>query len=318
MTIILSLGNIDQVIQISDRRLSSNGRLIEDESNKAGILFCPNARLAFGYTGLARYGTFKTFDWLLTALHEAGPPDFIAHSILERVRLNATRTFQEHPVLRSAPRSAKKISILFSGYIYGNGAPQQGYALISNYVNIDTGYQFDVTQDEFISRYFSANDFAANPTLIQRIGNWNGITELDMYRLRQVLNERKPPQAILNIAIDFIKNLADRQKSEKYIGKQLTSICIDPNPGKPVKTNYHTSVIRRESYMPAQISLFPDNHCTISNISIKPVDDDTLPISVPKVNKNAPCPCGSKIRYKNCHGKLKIDKEQSVNLLGSS
>lgn len=268
-------------------------------------MLCVNARLAFGYTGLARYGSFKTIDWLLTALHESGPPDFIAHSVLERLRENASRTLRQHSALQHAPRFAKKLSIMFSGYIYGNGRPQQGYALISNYVNLDTGHQFDTTQDEFMSRYFSAIDVASNPTLIERIGNWHGITERDIYQFRQVLNERKPRQAILDVAVDFIRNLADRPGSKKCIGKQLTSICISPNLQDPVETNYHTSVVRRGTYMPAQVFLHPNNHCIISNISIEPGDEATPPISVPKTNKNAPCPCGSKIRFRNCHGKRK-------------
>lgn len=51
MTLILSLGNLDHIVQISDRRLTINGKLVEDESNKCGVLFCLNARMGFGYTG---------------------------------------------------------------------------------------------------------------------------------------------------------------------------------------------------------------------------------------------------------------------------
>lgn len=60
MTLILGLGNREQFIQISDRRLTSNGLPQDDESNKAGMLICANGRLAFGFTGLGRAGTFET------------------------------------------------------------------------------------------------------------------------------------------------------------------------------------------------------------------------------------------------------------------
>lgn len=307
MTIILALGNDDQLIQISDRRLSSNGRMLDDESNKVGVMTCINARVAFGYTGIARYHSFRTIDWLLTALSEAGPPDYLAHSILERLKENATHTFQEHPALRLAPRSVKKLSILFSGYIYGNGGPQLGYAVISNYTDLDTGHQFDTTQDNFTARFFSSIDVIANPTLIQRVGNWHGISEQNMYQLRQILNERKPRKAILDVAIDFLRELSDRPESANSIGKQLTSISINPNLHEPVCTDYHSNVVMRGSYMPASVVLLPHQSFTISNISISPVEDDTPPMSVPKVNKNAPCPCGSRVRYKNCHGKITIN-----------
>jgi hypothetical protein len=76
MTLIVSLANKDFVVQISDRRLSSNGRLIDDESNKCGVVFCLNARMAFGYTGLARYKNFSTATWLLSVLHDSATPDY--------------------------------------------------------------------------------------------------------------------------------------------------------------------------------------------------------------------------------------------------
>ncbi len=74
----------EQVIQISDRRLSADGRLVEDESAKAGVLTCSNARLAFGFTGLARMGHFSTRDWLLDALYDCGPPGYDALGIAPR------------------------------------------------------------------------------------------------------------------------------------------------------------------------------------------------------------------------------------------
>ena len=64
MTLIVALGNTEQVIQISDRRLTCDGKLIDDESNKCGVLFCLNARMAFGFTGLARWKNFETTKWL--------------------------------------------------------------------------------------------------------------------------------------------------------------------------------------------------------------------------------------------------------------
>ena len=120
MTLILALGNSDQFVQLSDRRLSWNGSLIDDESSKAGYLSCPNARLAFGFTGLARLDSFRTRDWLLDALLECGPPDYDARGVLQRLCVRATETFRFHPVLRSSPRQHRRLSIIFSGYLnYG-------------------------------------------------------------------------------------------------------------------------------------------------------------------------------------------------------
>ena len=309
MTMILALGNRDQVIQISDRRLSSTGRPIEDESNKVGIMFCLNARLAFGFTGLATYRGFKTIDWLLKALVDSGPPTFTAYDIIERLRENATRTFLEHPHLKIAPNNSKKLSIMFSGYVYGNGKPMQGNAVLSNYVNLNTYHQYDITQDQFRVKYFTEIDAVQNPTFIQRIGNWHGITDNDLYMLRQVLVERKPRSAIVDIGISFMRGLANRDESAKTIGKQLTSIYIPPNLKEPPITQYHSNIVVRESFMPAQVFLLPDRHGVISEVKIEPVEDSTPPLSIPKVSKNTPCPCGSGLRYKKCHGKWNKTKK---------
>ena len=59
MTLILGLANQQQVILISDRRLSCNGKVVEDESNKAATFNLQDARLAVAFTGLASAGTFS-------------------------------------------------------------------------------------------------------------------------------------------------------------------------------------------------------------------------------------------------------------------
>jgi hypothetical protein len=48
MTLIVGLMSRDYAVQVSDRRLSSDGAPVDDESNKAVILTCANARLIVG------------------------------------------------------------------------------------------------------------------------------------------------------------------------------------------------------------------------------------------------------------------------------
>ena len=115
MTFILALGNREQFIQVSDRRLSWNGKLVDDESNKAGILLCKDARQVFGFTGLAKYGKFDTRHWLLNALYECCPPDYRINQIMLRLRERATRDFQFLPALKGLDPRRKRLSIMFSG-----------------------------------------------------------------------------------------------------------------------------------------------------------------------------------------------------------
>ncbi len=304
MTLILALGNKEHVAQISDRRLSSDGRLIDDESNKCGVVFCLNARMAFGYTGLARWQTFSTPKWLLKALHDSASPEFTIGEVLERLKTNATETFKNDPALKQVPKEHKRLAVMFSGYINFDGEVKQGCAILSNYHNFENNTSRAWAADEFSIHYSSARKDVPNPTLVQRIGNWHAMTDKDIDAMRELLSQKKPSQAIVGKAIEIIRDIADRPKSSGTIGKQLTSIVVPKDPNLGVSSNYSTDYAKPETYMPALVYLLPDLHMTVDNIFVEPVDDDTPPISVPKVHKNAPCPCGSNKKYKHCHGRV--------------
>lgn len=303
MTLILATGNNDHVVQISDRRLSCNGKLVDDESNKCGVLVCLNARMTFGYTGLAKWNSFSTIDWLLKSLHDAGAPDFTIGEILERLKISATETFKKDYRLQSISSKNKKLAVMFSGYINLNGAIKQGCAILSNFHDFANNNVFDDAQEEFSINYTSANESAKNPTLVQRVGNWVAMKDSEVDALRVLLSDRKPIAAVVGKASKIVRDMADRPKSCGTIGKQLTTIVIPSNPNLPIASNYSTNHVKLETYMPAMVYLLPDQQMTVANISIRPVESDTLPISIPKVGRNTPCPCGSKIKYQYCHGK---------------
>jgi hypothetical protein len=121
--------------------------------------------------------------------------------------------------------------------------------------------------------------------------------------MRDLLVENKPSEAIVGKGLWLMRDIADRPKSAGTIGKQLTSIVIPKDFSKPIESSYSSDVVKFETYMPAMVYLLPDQHATITNISVIPVEKDTLPLSVPKIRRNAPCPCGSKKKYKFYHGK---------------
>ncbi len=303
MTLIVSLANKDYVVQVSDRRLSSNGRLIDDESNKCGVLFCLNARMVFGYTGLARYGAFSTDKWLLKALHESANPSYTIVEILEKLKDKATETFNNHQALRGLSNNQKSLAVMFTGFINIDGTLKPGCAILSNYHNFSNNTRFDKAADEFAINYSSANKEVVNPTLVQRVGNWHAMSEKDIEELRELLLQGVPGKALVGKTLEVVRDIADRPRSSGTIGKQLTSIYLPQEPNLGVESSYSTDVVKPETYMPALVYLLPDQHMTVDNISVRPVEDDTPPISVPKARRNAPCPCGSNKKYKYCHGK---------------
>jgi hypothetical protein len=303
MTMILTMGNVDQVIQFSDRRLSRGTVIDTDEANKCGTLICPNARLAFGFTGLAKFQEFSTLDWVTKALHECGAPTYDAQGIIERFTSRLSEEFSTNRALKRLPSDQKKLSLMFSGYVYNQRGCNPVYAIVSNYVNLDNNWAYPTSQGAFSVRFFSSSDSVSSPSFIQRIGNWAAIHPREIAALQETISKKPHRDQLLNLGTSFVRDLSVRKASGVTIGKQISTICIPSDLTKPIESNYHSAVVSRGVYMPAQVVAFPDAGFAISNLSISPVEADTPPMAVPQVSKNAPCPCGSKIRYKNCHGK---------------
>ena len=59
MTLLVTVYGHDYVTLLSDRRVSSNGIPVDDESNKAISLILEDAKLACAFTGIARSGALK-------------------------------------------------------------------------------------------------------------------------------------------------------------------------------------------------------------------------------------------------------------------
>jgi hypothetical protein len=304
MTLILTLGNADQVIQISDRRLSWNGNLVDDESSKAGLLRCPNARLAFGFTGLTRYGAFNTRAWLLETLAGSGPPDYWATNILDRLRLRATETFRAHPDLVNSPSTERRLSILFSGYLDQLQPPLLGYALLTNYQNYETGKDDLEAWDQFATYYWEEpRPLAVEITMVQRIGTWRAMKRGDEVELRNLLGARKPADAIVGKAVELIHKMAARPIAANAIGKQLSVLILSRDHPQQVESRYYTSVNQNISYMHDQVLLYPAGSFLSRDMSIRKVGGSEAPFIVPKVGRNDRCPCKSGKKYKNCHGR---------------
>jgi hypothetical protein len=305
MTLIITLGNRDQVMQISDRRLTINHKLKEDESNKAGTLFCADARLIYGFTGLARISDFETKSWLIQALTQCAPPDFMAYKILERLKERAKQDFQDLPALRHLNNTNKNLTVMFSGYRYHVDPPLALYAILTNcmgsiisFPNLGNFRTFYWSERRPINEEF---------TLVQRVGFWAAMHEQEVDSLRALLKARKPASAIMGKAVEVMHTIADRRESKNTIGKKLTTIILPRDPAAIVKSDYYSNVVCYKSYIPDIIfAQGPKSLSAVSGISVQPVDpSNTPPISVPKVRPNEPCPCGSGKKYKKCHSTKK-------------
>jgi hypothetical protein len=297
MTFVLALANNDYVVQVSDRRLTCNGVLTDDESNKAGFLVCDDARLVFAFSGLAEHGQFKTRRWILETLLEVAPPDHSAREILERFTLRATDFFRTSQLLGNVPRCHKRLSIMFTGF---SNDGRTLNCIVTNFQDPDSGVDLPLASDTF-SLYpkVSKRLGALKHSFMQRIGAWRAMTANDERVLREFLLDGKPREAIMNKAVELIRAMADRPAACGTIGKQINSVCLTKSLG-PI-SGYHTDRPTDSIYLIDQVDLrkvstplaISDLHFQVSG----PV------VAVPKVGRNRPCPCGSMKKYKHCHGR---------------
>lgn len=303
VTLVLAVANRDYVIQLADRRLTADGGAVEEEAGKCGSLLCDDARLLFGFTGVARAGSFETQRWILDLLYACGAPDYAVYSMLQRFRDRATEDFRSLAPVKGLPPDARRLAILFTGYLHTHEPPVIGSALISNYLNAVTDELSPVAFDEFQSFYTSEKEPGAHySTYVQRIGAHHAMAQADVDALRVTLRERKPADAIIGKATEMLLAMADRPGSGGTIGKQISWLKLLPDAGTPVRSGYYSNIPTRVVYMPSSVIAQSSCQVEFDGGVLCPEDADGPPVAVPKVARRAPCPCGSGKRYKNCHG----------------
>jgi hypothetical protein len=299
MTIVLTLANADQLIQVSDRRLSIDGHLVDDDAFKGGVLICANARFAFGFAGLAKCGTFNTDFWLLENLTKLGQPDFDAKSILDRLTEKATLDFSSLPSIANVSAKDKRLSVMFSGYLYHHSPPMAAYAIMTNFQNFNTFNDDANARDSFKCTYWNEKSpRQENSTFIQRIGVWPAMFTNDETSLRILLSERKPAKAIVDKTVEIIRNMADRPQAGGTIGKQLSSVILPRDFNTVPTTEYHSMYTKSVMYPTPMAVSTKEMQLAMA----RPEINSDSPIVFPKVGRNAPCPCGSGRKYKHCHG----------------
>lgn len=307
MTLIIGAANHDYVIHIADRRMTGpGGQVFDDESNKSIILRCANARFAIGFSGLAGTIGFNTRRWLLSALDAASLPDRTAQKLFERLTERATKQFQNLPV----SNEHKRLSIMGLGYLDHHDPPLVGLVLITNWHDLDTGERSDIAWDEF--RCFFRQD--ARPqdervALTYQIGTLPPFSRGDADKIKSLLEDRKPASAVVGKLVEFLRGCAGSPCGGSVIGKQLMSIMIPGDRSQSIACNYHSSCVKDETFMPDQVLVVSEKlHLSVVDISVRPVDRGTNPISIPHLKQSQPCWCRSGKKFKHCHGKKSIKR----------
>jgi len=307
MTIIISAGNNEQVIQFSDRRLSSAGVVVDDSSNKATAFTCADGRFAVGYTGLARSGNFGLQEWLVDALGRCASPDFTAFGTTDRLGAELTRLFRTHPAIRTLPAPTRRLTIMLSGYLTLPSGPRIANFLISNFQDFIAGTDSQAAGPEFlIFDEIQRDETTKAPTCIQRVGAWKAMTEGDEVVFRRLLEKPAPLANIIDAGVGIVRRLSDSAKTANTVGKEVAVTIIPSDASKEISTRIHIDSGRDEIRLVDMVSALPEQAGTISvrNIEISVNEPDPARVAFqPKQGRNERCSCKSGKKFKLCHGR---------------
>ncbi len=300
MTLIIGAVNRRHAVLVSDRRLSFDGQILEDESNKAATLVCRDARLAIAFTGLARFGSFSTRQWLLEALSEAAEPDCKVGPMLDRLAKLATTTFARFSI------PSRFLTVFCAGYIYDDAGPRGLMALVSNFESWERPPFTKLATEFTVSWIREKRPSEETIAVVRAVGMESVVRDEDFDAIHTLLKNDKPARAAVGKAVEVIRAAADRPASRNTIGRQCTSIVLPSDPGSEVLSEYHSAV---RSYVRHGVShvearggphgiFMIDGH--ESGFS---VNDAPQVVAGPKLGRNQPCWCGSGEKFKRCHGR---------------
>jgi hypothetical protein len=278
------MANANYSILLADRRISRNGKLVDDEFNKLCILFCEDARLALAYSGPATSSAasvvWNTSDWLLETLFDIGKRIGTIADILVELTSRANAYISKINV------PDRRLSILISGFVYWGSVPKASAYVLSNHEHgQDAGSNFTI-------RAISLVDSA----VVEATGRASAVSGGTVASLRNLLSSNLSPSCVLRYAVKHLRLASSGPLAGGTIGKQCNSAIIYAEPDSLVTTTYHSNVNANRAYG-ANIVVTGDSavrgyelfsSCVITGGDIK---------------KRDLCWCGSGKVYKHCHMK---------------
>ena len=275
MTILFALANDDYSILLADRRITIDGNSVEDEFNKVCVLFCDDARVAIGFTGLATYLGFNTSDWLVSTLAEIGNK---TGSIIEILTELAVCVKDK---LKSMPVKDKRLAFLITGFVYWEEKPRPVAYVLSNYANTHS------PTADFNLRSIATLDGA----ILEVAGAINQLPSVTETSLRRLLTKELNPPSILRFAV---KQLQNNARNSSLIGTQCNSAIILAPQNTTVTTTYHSVFHSYKAYGSSMV-------VTKGMSSIGSEIFSSTVLAGKDIRKKDPCWCGSGQKFKYCH-----------------
>lgn len=301
MSLVVLLGNSNQIILIGDRRITVGPTPLSEEYNKVGVLSRTGLplRLGFGLAGVAAVGNLNVRRLVLEKISESfRVPGQANVRPVEQLCRRLDESFRDSGLLRGMSRADKRLSVILAGYDYREDPPRLSYVFVSNFQNMESG------DDQPIAGGFTHFSFrekrpcAVPISAVQRIGMWPALEEEDVRVLRRMLEETHSTRSIIACAAGIIRRAADRAAAHGLVGKQISWAVVPRDPTASPEFGYDSEVT--VTRVPVGTAIL--DGWIIDGGFIGPSNGSAKPMSFGRVRKNAPCPCGSGRRFRRCHG----------------
>ena len=294
VTLILTAITPDFAVMVSDRRLSSSGGVVTDDSGKAGVFHANDGTALYAYTGLAQLGaSFRTKQWIQQSLIEAS--DGTLNQTLYGFAEIAQKKFS------NLAYYGQGLTLAVAGF---SSVVGQFIGTVTNLEDV-TGSFFPRPTKEFHTKILISP--AANPGALSGV-MVNGVNQTEyraeLNELNALVLEDSPAYAVQQKATHLLRKLADDPRTVKTVGKNLLASTLHrPPPGRlPVPSaNYMPFGETDRLHMLDVVDLRTSgSKLAFRNIEIVFSEGQRIG---PKLGRNDRCHCGSGQKFKHCHGR---------------
>ena len=286
MTLIVGAISNHCALLASDRRLSSNGKIIEEDSTKSFCLYTKDSKMVFGYTGVAKINEFSTEVFIMDAFKTICQTKFTLRDILHQLSNYFSENFNEKKLSINRPY----LSVLFVGYMYEED--HQSIPVIFRISNFEYGGK----QSKFALVEHDVND-------VQIAGYTEFVNSSDLTKLKEII-DLNHVYAAADKAYDIIKKCNRDPRSQNTIGDRANICTFFSQINSPVLSVYYMNSVSKTCYSSNFIVVGKGKMLLQSSGSKMVVRNTANFLVVPKVKRNYPCSCGSGKKYKDCHGRF--------------
>ncbi len=295
MTLIVSVGNGAHVVMVGDRMLSRARTPADPDANKLGLLLCRGSRWAVGFSGLAslaRGGAtyFRTHQFIAEALANSAESDHVGMPVIARFAAKLVDRFDQ------ADARAHGLSVVFMGY-------QEAGAGVS-----------DLTRRVLFARTSPPVEIQVAGALVTAIGETRAVDQALLQRLADLAAVGASPTALRDLAVHIIRSAAETATGRGVIGPKCASMVVPINPAvdcgldyltdRPTNVRRYGNVVDCRGEGPGIV--FTDY--SFESFGDRP--DDLTHVTVQKVGRNDPCPCGSGKKFKRCHYQIQAQQPE--------